>query len=105
MDNTTATVIVVIIFALIVVAVILRFRQNISVKIKTWLGSFAVDASNQPAPPSPDRPGIKTGKIKAGQDAEVVPQRGRDIETGDVEAGRDASIRDEVPAPKADPPA
>jgi hypothetical protein len=110
MESTTATVIIVVLFALIVIAIIFRFRQSISVQIETWLGSFSAKGSNKQATTSPRRSHIRTGDINSKRDTQLRTQRGdRDYKIGNIRSGQDTIIEDDVvptdKAPKADPPA
>jgi len=105
MDATTlAVTLVIIIFALIVTAAFLVFRQRGRVNIKGPMGTgLELDASNDP-PPS--QPGVEGKRIKTKGGVRADDHTGRGATLEDVDAGDDVLLSSSPPpGPKADPPA
>jgi hypothetical protein len=107
MDTTTAIVLLVILFALIIVAAFLVFRQRGQVKIDTPLGKLDLEASNEPLPP---QAAIKAEDIKShGGGLLADDETGRGLDVKRVEVQDDVLLSskppDPDPDPKADPPA
>jgi hypothetical protein len=106
MNATIAVVIA--IFALVVVAAFLVFRQKAQVRIKGPLGTgLEVDASNQPAPPPP---GVSVEDAKSRKGSLVADdQTGRGAHVRQVEVEDDILVSStppaEPPSPKDQPPA
>ena len=114
MDPTTAAVLVISLFALIVVAAFLIYRSRAKVKVKGPLGTgLDLDASNEPPPASP---GVRVKDATShggGLLAEDKTGRGADVEG--VEVQDDILVTSspppqegppgEGPAKKANPPA
>lgn len=107
MDTTAATILVVIIFALIIIAAFVIYQRS-KVKIKGPFDTgLEVDGSNEPAP---IQPAIRAKDIKSrrgGMVADDQTSRGVDVEQVDVEDDVLLSSRnprsDETP--KDQPPA
>jgi hypothetical protein len=106
MDTTIAVIIA--IFALVAVAAFLVFRQRAKVRIKGPLGTgLEVDASNQPAPPTP---GVRVEDAKSRKGGLVADdQTGRGADVRKVEVEDDILVSStppgERPGPKDEPPA
>lgn len=104
MDTTLAVVIVIAIFALIVVAAFLVFRQRGRVRIKGPFDTgLDLDASNQAAPPMP---GVKVKGAKSTGGGLVADDRtGRGADVEEVEVQDDILVSSappsEQPGPKA----
>jgi hypothetical protein len=110
MQTTDAILIVLILFAIIIVAILIAqpSPRRIKIAIKTLLGDLDVETEDRtdetPPPDASSRPHIKARDIKAKRDALVHSQRGdRNLEFRDLEADRDATIFDEVVPPDSDP--
>jgi hypothetical protein len=106
MDTTIAVIIA--IFALVAVAAFLVFRQHAKVEIKGPLDTgLKLDASNQPAPPTP---GVKVEDAKSRKGGLIADdQTGRGADVRQVEVEDDILVSStppaEPPSPKDEPPA
>ena len=107
MDATTGTIIIIALFAVIVVAAFLVFRQRGKVSIKGPLGTgLELDASNQP-PATPPAVQVKNVKAKkGGLLAEDGTGRGVLVDGAEVQDDILAiSLPDHGPDPNPEPPA
>jgi hypothetical protein len=109
MDTNTAIILIVIIFALIVIAGFLVFRQKGEVEINTPFGKLRFGGSNEPAQSGSGRAESKATNLKAGHGNVKVTQTGPGTkEVDQVEAGDSIDIsqtRDEQTPPTAAPKA
>ena len=98
----TSIVIIIAIFALVIVAAFIVFRQRAKVKIKGPLGTgLDLDASNQPEPPTP-AVRVKDAKSEAGGLlADDQTGRGADVES--VEVHDDILVSSTPPQEDPDP--
>lgn len=106
MQTTDAVLIVLILFAIIIVAILIAqpTPRHIKIAIDTLLGKLDIETENEPPPDASRRPHIKARDIEAERDALVRAQRpDRDLEIGNITAGRDATLFDEVVPPDSDP--
>jgi FtsZ-interacting cell division protein ZipA len=103
MDTATAIIIIIALFALIVVAGFIVYRQRSSVDIDTPLGSLKMKSSNDPPPTQPgvtiedatSRSGGIEGRDKTGRGAAL-----RQVDAhGDIRASSETP--DSPPDPKA----
>jgi hypothetical protein len=103
METTTATILIVVLFALIIVSGFLIYRQRSNVDIKTPLGSLKMKASNDSPPTKPgvtiedatSRSGGIEGRDKTGRGAVL-----RQVDAhGDIKASSETP--DSPPDPKA----
>lgn len=102
--DTNVIAIVIAIFALIVVAAFLVFRQRGRVEIKGPLDiGLKLDASNEPPPLTP---GVEMEGVKSrGGGLLAEDKTGRGLKAKDVDVKGDILVSSEPPGPKAQPPA
>jgi hypothetical protein len=102
MNSATMAVLVIVLFALVIVAVVQVFRQKIKAKVKGPAGmSLEVDASN--APPVPVA-AVRVEDIKSRSGGLVAEDAtGRGVDVKKVEVERDVRVTSSPPkdAPKA----
>jgi hypothetical protein len=103
MDTNLMYLIVIGIFAVIVILAFLLFRQRTQVNLKGLFGTgLDVDASNQPAPPTP---AIKAEDLKARKGGlKAHDETGRGVDVKQVEVEKDIDLKSTA-APKVPPPA
>jgi hypothetical protein len=100
MDTNTTLVIVIAVFAVIVVAGFIVFRNRAKVKITGPAGTgLEFGADNQPAVPTP---GVKAEDIKA-KNVTAEDQAGRGVDAKHIEAQEDVKLVNTPPTqdPKA----
>jgi len=104
MDVMTLAVVVVAIFALVVVAILLVFRQRASGKIQGPLGTgLEWDAANAPPPTTP---AVKVKKVESRGGGLLAEDRtGRGVDLKDVKVQDDILASSEPPTGKQDPKA
>ena len=91
MDINTLLLLLLIVLAIVAIAGFISYRRRSRLSIKGPLGTgMEMEGSNEVAP---QNPAIKTGDIKAGQDARLLDETEKGINTRDIEAARDLEIR------------
>ncbi len=103
MDTTTAAVIVIAVFALLVIFIATRFKGRLKAGIKGPAGtSLDVDASN---PQPTTTPGVRMDGVKShAGSVQAVDRTGRGADVRNAEAYGDVHATSD-PNPKAEPPA
>ena len=102
MDTSTAAIIIIAIFAVIVVAAFLVFRQRGKVEIKGPFDTgLKLDASNEQKPPAP---GVKAkGVTSTGGKVDIRDETGRGAEAEDIRGKKDVTITSTPSGKEADP--
>ena len=107
MDSNTVLALVVVVFALIIVAIVIAFRKRIPAIIKGPMGTrLDVSATNEPTPPRP-AVSIRRSTSRSGG-ALADDHTGRGAEIDHVQAEGDLLASSTPPqdgGPKAGPPA
>lgn len=103
MNNNTATIIVLALFALIIIAVILAFRQQIEIKIKGFLGmEIDVKAANATSAKAGD---ALIEDVEAGGDATASASTGGDAVVRRTKAEGNVTAISTPPGDSPDPKA
>jgi hypothetical protein len=103
MDTTTATIVIVALFALIIVGGFVVFRQRSNVDIKTPLGSLKMKASNDPPP---QQPSVNIEDAKSHGGGIVAEDKtGGGAAVRRVEAEKDIQATSQLPNNPPDPKA
>jgi len=91
MDTSTAVVLVIALFAIIVVAAFIVFRRQSKVRIRgPWGTGLEVDGTNEPQP-EPHTPGAQAEGIASRSGGLLVDDR-----TGQGAVARDVDVEDDV---------
>jgi hypothetical protein len=103
MDSTTAVIIIVALFALIIVGGFIVYRQRSKVDINTPFGSLKMESSNDPPP---QQPGVTIEDATSrGGGIEGRDKTGRGVEVRRVDAQKDIQASSEMPDSPSDPKA
>ena len=107
MDTSTAVVLVVALFAVVIIAAIAVYRRRIRAGIKTPFGQLNLEGSNEP-PAS--RPGASIKDVESRRGGVLADDHtGRGAEVSTAKAEKDIVARSAPPSeetgPKAKPPA
>jgi hypothetical protein len=103
MDTTTATIIIVALFALIIVGGFAVYRQRSKIDINTPLGSLKMDSSNDPPP---HQPGVTIEDATSrGGGIRAEDRTGRGAAVRGVEAQEDIQASSEMPDSPSNPKA
>ena len=103
MDNNTAIILIVALFALIVVGGFLVYRKRSKVDIKTPLGSLTMESANEDPPQQ--NPGVTIENAKAGGTILGEDSTGKGTRISDAEAGEDIIGTSTTPGDSPDPKA
>ena len=83
LDELTATVLILVVLALVAVAFFAAFRRRAKVLIQSGDNRLELDGSNDPPATTP---GVEASQLKAGGDIEGLDQSGRGVKVDDAQA-------------------